>query len=109
MHVVREKHERGDAVGGALSLPVVNASERPTGPASGLDSPWGVSAGGSSDLGSLSALEHEQSIGDPVARERCFELAGALREMGPAFEMEGDHGPSSEDVGDVGGVIGGQG
>jgi hypothetical protein len=37
----------------------------------------------------LSALEHEQAISDPVARERRFELAGALREMSPAFEMQG--------------------
>src|SRR6516165_6594998 len=101
MHVVRRKHERGDAVGGASSLPAVNASPRPTSPASGLGSPRGVSAGGSSDLGALSALEHEQAISDPVARERRFELAGALRKMSPAFEMQRDHRPSSEDVGDV--------
>ena len=63
----------------------------------------------SSDLGALSALEYEQAIGDAVPRERRFELAGALREMGPAFEVEGDHRPSSEDFGGVGGVIGGQG
>jgi hypothetical protein len=62
----------------------------------------------SSDLGALSALEHEQAISDPVARERGFELVGALREMGPAFEMQRDHRASSEDFGDVGGVIGGQ-
>ena len=57
----------------------------------------------------LSALEHEQAIRDPVARERCFELVGSLGEVGPAFEMERDHRPGAEDLGDVGGVVGGQG
>jgi hypothetical protein len=63
----------------------------------------------SSDVGALSAVEHEQAISDPIARERRFELAGALRDMGPALEMQTDHRPSSEDLGDVRGVIGGQG
>ena len=97
---------------GASSLSRSERSERPTGTASGLGSPGRSRSGSflnSSDFGALSALEHEQSISDPVARERRFELAGALRQMSPAFEMEWDHGPSSEDVGDVGGVIGGQG
>ena len=60
-----------------------------------------------SDLGVLTALEHEQAISDPVARERCSELAGSLGDVGPAFEMQGDHRPSTEDLGDIGGVIGG--
>jgi hypothetical protein len=62
-----------------------------------------------SDLGVLSALEHEQAISDPVARERCFELVGSLGDVGPAFEVQRDHHPGSEDLGDIGGVIGGQG
>lgn len=41
-----------------------------------------------SDFGALTALEQQQSLSDPVPRESCFELAGALGEVGPAFEMQ---------------------
>jgi hypothetical protein len=62
-----------------------------------------------SDLGALLALEREQKVSDPVAQEGCFELVGSLGEVGPAFEMQRDHRPGSEDLGDIGGVVGGQG
>jgi hypothetical protein len=47
----------------------------------------------------LTALEHEQAISDPIAQERCFELAGSLGDMGPTVGVQGDHGPGSEDLG----------
>jgi hypothetical protein len=44
----------------------------------------------------------------PLPENAAFELAGALYDVSPAFEMQRDHRASSEDFGDVGGVIGGQ-
>jgi hypothetical protein len=64
-------------------------------------------AGLASDLGVLSAPEHKQTISDPVARERCFELVGSLGDVGPAFEVQRDHCPVSEDLRDISGVISG--
>jgi hypothetical protein len=117
MRVVRGKRNRDDAVAGChrrvLEAPPLAAiRERHTVIASALGTPRCFSQPylfDSSDLGALSALEHEQAICDPIARGRRFELAGALRDMGPAFEMQRDYRPSSEDLGDVRGVIGGKG
>jgi hypothetical protein len=64
-------------------------------------------AGLASDLGVLSAPEHKQTISDPVARERCFELAGSLGDVGPAFKCSGITVRAPQDLRDISGVISG--